>query len=75
MGAFINKFDGVTFINNLFCGQQSMIVGPYENRSLSDRATSRIEIRWIWELFRDFASRLYDKVGHFVLIQYIENNT
>ena len=38
-GALINKFDGFTFINNLFCGQQSMTAGLYEKRSLSDRAT------------------------------------
>ena len=38
-GALMNKFDGFTFINNLFCGQQLMIAGLYEKRSLSDRAT------------------------------------
>ena len=30
---------GFTFINNLFCGQQSMTAGLYEKRSLNDRAT------------------------------------
>ena len=30
-GALINKFVGFTFISNLFCGQQSIIVGLYEN--------------------------------------------